>query len=322
MDETLPRPAGLGSDPVLEQRWRRASLLGITANLPRLRARYDNEVMGIDPTARVASTAHVSSGAEIGPGVQIGDFAVVEEDVSIGANTKLEPHVIVKRWTTLGADNRVSSGTVLGTDPLDKNFSRERSYLRIGDGNIIREHYTISRGTEPGSATEIGDDNYIMTSGHIAHNCRIGSNTVICSGALIAGYAEIGDFAFISGGVGVQQFSRVGRMAMIAGNSGVNIDAPPYFLYTGYRISARGINRVGLRRAGLEREEIQRLGKAFRLLCRSSMPLESALEQIASEIPSEHTLHLVDFIRRAKHGVCLRGVNDDRRRGDKEMLTR
>ena len=278
--------------------------------------------MGIDATARIASTAHVSSRAEIGPGVQIGDFAVVEDDVSIGANTRLEPHVIVKRWTTLGADNRISSGTVLGTDPLDKNFSRDRSYLRIGDGNIIREHYTISRGTEPGSATEIGDNNYIMTSGHIAHNCRIGSNTVICSGALIAGYAEIEDFAFISGGVGVQQFSRVGRMAMIAGNSGVNIDAPPYFLYTGYRISAQGINRVGLRRAGLEREEIERLGKAFRLLCRSSIPLESALEQIASEIPSEHTLHLVDFIRRAKRGVCLRGVNDDRSRGDKEMLTR
>src|SRR5512140_1258017 len=145
--------------------------------------------MPIDPSAQVAPTARVHAGAIICPGVVIGDFAIVEEDVVIGTGSRLEPYVYVKRWTTLGERNQVSAGTVLGTDPLDKNFTGERSYLKIGNGNIIREHYTISRGTAPESETVIGDENYIMTSGHIAHNCRIGNRTVIASCALVAGYA-------------------------------------------------------------------------------------------------------------------------------------
>src|SRR5436853_5651104 len=135
--------------------------------------------MAIDPSAKVAPTACVHPDAIIGPGVRIGEFCVVESDVAIGANCMLEPYVYVKRWTTLGERNEISAGTVLGTDPLDKGFTGERSYLRIGSANRIREHYTISRGTAPESATEIGDNNYVMTSGHISHNCKIGNNTVI-----------------------------------------------------------------------------------------------------------------------------------------------
>ena len=259
--------------------------------------------MAIHPSARVASTAKIHPGAEIGPGVEIGDFVVVEDEVSIGANSRLEPHVVVKRWTTLGSDNKISTATVLGTDPLDKSFSGDRSYLRIGNGNIIREHYTISRGTELDSVTEIGDNNYIMTSGHIAHNCKIGSNNVICSCALIAGYVEVEDWAFISGGVGVQQFSRVGSMVMIAGNSGVNVDAPPYFLYAGFRIEPKGVNVVGLRRAGLDTAQIRHLKQAFRVLYRSSLPLKDALERIEIDLLNEHTQHLVDFVRSSKRGI-------------------
>src|ERR1700735_1529793 len=137
--------------------------------------------MPVDPSASVASTARVHPQAIIGPQVKIGEFAIVEEDVTIGAHSRIEPYVYVKRWTTLGERNLISAGTVLGTDPLDKAFDAgARSYLRIGNGNRIREHYTISRGTQPESVTEIGDENYIMTSGHIAHNCKIGNRTVIC----------------------------------------------------------------------------------------------------------------------------------------------
>ncbi len=128
--------------------------------------------MPVDPSANVAATARVHADAQIGPQVVIGEYAVVEQDVVMGAFSRLEPYVYVKRWTTLGERNEISAGTVLGTDPLDKNFKGERSYLRIGNGNIIREHYTISRGTQPESVTEIGDGNYIMTSGHIAHNSQ------------------------------------------------------------------------------------------------------------------------------------------------------
>src|SRR5882762_5808702 len=136
---------------------------------------------GIAASARIAPTARVHPDAVIGEGVVIGEYAVIEQDVVIGAETRLEPYVFVKRWTTLGERNEISAGTVLGTDPLDKNFDGRRSYLKIGNGNKIREHYTISRGTAPESETVIGDENYIMTSGHIAHNCRIGNRTVIAS---------------------------------------------------------------------------------------------------------------------------------------------
>jgi UDP-N-acetylglucosamine acyltransferase len=262
--------------------------------------------MAIHPSARIASTARIAAGAEIGADVVIDDFVVVEEEVVIGARTRLEAHVVVKRWTTLGSDNQISVGTVLGTDPLDKNFSGERSYLRIGNGNRIREHYTISRGTEPESVTEIGDNNYIMTSGHIAHNCRIGSNTVICSCALVAGYVEVEDQAFISGGVVIHQFSRIGRLAMIGGNTRVNKDAAPYFLYSEFDIAPRGLNLVGLRRAGFSVVEIAVLKTAYRLLFRTGLSLPEALERIEAEVPSEHTSHLVEFVRKSKRGIARR----------------
>ena len=260
--------------------------------------------MPIAATARIAPTARVSDRAEIGEGVEIGDFCIVESDVIVGPGTRVEPYVMIKRWTTLGTNNEISAGTVLGTDPLDKAFGGERSYLKIGNGNKIREHYTISRGTEPESVTEIGDENYIMTSGHIAHNCKIGSRTVICSCALVAGYVEVEDGAFISGGVVIPQYSKIGRLAMIGGNTRVNSDVPPYFLYTDFNVSPRGLNMVGLRRAGFKAEDVRALKHAYQLLYRSKLKLEDALAAIEREVPNEHTLHLVNFIRRSKRGIC------------------
>ncbi|HYK16613.1 MAG TPA: acyl-ACP--UDP-N-acetylglucosamine O-acyltransferase [Bryobacteraceae bacterium] len=260
--------------------------------------------MPIDPSAMIAPTARVHPDAQVGPQVIVGEYAVIEHDVVIGACTRLEPHVFVKRWTTLGERNQISAGTALGTDPLDKNFKGQRSYLRIGNDNVIREHYTISRGTQPESVTEIGDGNYIMTSGHIAHNCRIGSQCVIASCALIAGYVEVEDQAFVSGGVGVHQYSKIGRLAMVAGNAGVNSDLPPFFSYSGYRVSAAGLNLVGLRRAGFTREQIAILKKAYQILYRSKLNLEEALRRIETEFDSEHTRHLVRFIRASKRGIC------------------
>src|ERR1700685_332762 len=243
--------------------------------------------MPVDPSASVASTARVHSQAIIGPQVKIGEFESVEEDVTIGAYCRIEPYVYVKRWTTLGERNEISAGTVLGTDPLDKHFTGERSYLRIGHDNIIREHYTVSRGTQPESVTGIGDGNYIMTSGHIAHNCRIGNHTVIASCALVAGHVEVEDQAFISGGVVIHQYSKIGRLAMIGGNSRVNLDVPPFFLYTGFNARPNGVNLVGLKRAGLSDEEIAALKRAYKILYRSGLKLKDALSRIASELNTE-----------------------------------
>lgn len=258
----------------------------------------------IDPSAVIARTARVDPLAAIAAGARIGEFAVVEADVTIGAGCVLEPYVYVKRWTAMGEENEISAGTVLGTDPLDKAFTGERSYLRIGNRNRIREHYTISRGTRPESATEIGDGNYIMTSGHIAHNCRIGNNTVICSCALLAGYVEVEDQAFISGGVAVHQFTRVGRLAMIAGGTRVNMDAPPFFTYGGLYNEPKGLNLVGLKRAGFDDCRIRALKQAYRLLYRSGLLLQEALRRIEAQAATADTLHLVEFIRRSERGIC------------------
>src|SRR5262249_38209937 len=197
-------------------------------------------VSGIDPSASIAPTARVDPGATIGPSVRIGEYCVIDPDVTIGAGCVLEPYVYVKRWTSLGERNEVGAGTVLGNDPLDRNFEGIRSYLRIGNENKIREHFTISRGTPPESATEIGNGNFIMTSGHIAHNCKVGDRAVIASCVLLGGYVEVGDGAFLSGGVLVHQFSKVGRLAMVSGNTRVNLDAPPFFTFAGFEIAPKG----------------------------------------------------------------------------------
>ena len=252
----------------------------------------------------IAPTARVDPRASIAPDAGIGEYCVIESDVVIGAGCRLEPYVYVKRWTTLGEANEISAGTVLGTDPLDKNFTGERSYLRIGNRNKIREHYTISRGTQPESVTEIGDDNYIMTSGHIAHNCKIGSRTVICSCALVAGHVEVEDGAFISGGVVIHQFSKIGELAMIGGNTRVNSDVPPYMLCADFNAAVKGLNIVGLKRAGFGPADISALKKAYQILFRSRLKLEEALQRIETESPTEHTRHLVNFIRHSERGIC------------------
>jgi len=259
--------------------------------------------MPIDPSAVIAPTARVHPDARIGAQVRIGEYCVIEQDVIIGDFCSFEPYVFVKRWSTLGERNEISAGTALGTDPLDRGFTGERSYLRIGNGNKIREHYTISRGTAPESVTTIGDENYIMTSGHIAHNCTIGSRTVIASCALVAGFVEVEDQAFISGGVVVHQYSRIGRLAMIGGNVRVNLDVPPYFLYADFNVAPKGLNMVGLKRAGFTLREVGVLKQAYKLLYRSGLKLEDALERIA-KLDSEHSRRLVEFVRGSKRGIC------------------
>jgi UDP-N-acetylglucosamine acyltransferase len=143
-----------------------------------------------------------------------------------------------------------------------------------------------------------------MTSGHIAHNCKVGNNCVIASCALVAGHVEVEDQAFISGGVVIHQYSKIGRLAMIGGNSRVNSDVPPYFLYSDFNVTPKGLNLVGLRRAGLSKEEIAALKSAYRILYRSGLKLDEALGRIEAELNSDHTRHLVNFIRGSKRGIC------------------
>ena len=257
--------------------------------------------MAIDPSAQIAATARIHADAEIGPQCAVGEFCVVEADVRLGRGNRLEPYVYLKRFTTLGDENEISAGAVFGTDPFDKAFTGARSYLTIGHRNRIREHWTISRGTKPESVTRLGDDNYIMGSGHIAHDCQIGNQVTIASNTLVAGYVHIGDHAFLSGGVVVHQHSRIGRHAMVGGNSRVNLDLPPFFLYAGFDARPTGLNLVGLRRAGFSKEQIQELKQAYGLLYQRGLALAEALMRL-DELPAAR--ELADFVRSTKRGIA------------------
>lgn len=259
--------------------------------------------MPIDPSAQVAPTARIHPDAVIGPQCVIGDYCVIEPDVVLGRGNRLEPYVYLKRWTSLGDDNELSAGVVLGTDPFDKAFQGHRSYLRIGHRNKIREHWTISRGTKPEAVTLVGDDNFIMGSGHIAHDSQIGNSCTIASCALLAGYVEVEDQAFLSGGVVVHQFSKIGRLAMVGGNTRVNSDLPPFFLYSGFHVEAMGLNVVGLRRAGIAASDVKLLKRAYHLLYRAGLPRTQALAQIGA-LGSPLTQHLVDFVQRSRRGIA------------------
>ena len=252
----------------------------------------------------IASTAIVHAGARIDPTTTVGDYCIVEDDVEIGPENRLDPFVVVKRHTTLGRGNHLYTGAQLGTDPLDRKFREEnRTYLRIGDHNVLREYMTISRGTETESATVMGDHNYVMTNVHIAHNCKMGSHTTICSNVLIAGHVAIEDYAYLSGGVLVHQFSKIGCLSMISGNTRVKLDVPPYFLVAEFHVAAHGLNLVGLRRAGLSREAVSALKQAYRLLYRSGLLRDVALTKIQG-LGTPETAHLVEFIRASKRGIC------------------
>jgi UDP-N-acetylglucosamine acyltransferase len=257
--------------------------------------------MAIDPSAQVAATARIHPDAEIGPQCVVGEFCIIESDVQLGRANRLEPYVYLKRFTTLGDENEISAGAVFGTDPFDKAFTGERSYLHIGHRNRIREHWTISRGTKPESLTRIGDDNYIMGSGHIAHDCQIGNGVTIASNTLVAGYVHIGDQAFLSGGVVVHQHSRIGRNVMVGGNSRVNLDLPPYFLYAGFDARPTGLNIVGLRRAGFTNEQIRELKLAYAVLYESDLPRADALLRLDTmPVAAE----LAAFVRQSQRGIA------------------
>jgi len=248
-------------------------------------------------------TAIINPGARLGAGVRIGPYAVLEDDTHIGDSCDIRAHAVIKKYTTLGPANTVHEGAVLGGEPQDLGFADCRSYLRIGANNRIREGVTMHRGTHPESETTVGSDCFIMANAHIAHNCQIGHGVIIANNVALAGYVDIHDRVFISGGVVVHQFCRIGRLAMIGGNSKIVQDCLPFLITDGVPGRARGLNIVGLRRAGFKSSELHTLKEAYRMLLRSGLSLEDALGRL-EDLADPVIAHLIDFIRRSSRGFC------------------
>ena len=253
----------------------------------------------IHPTAIIDSRAEIDFSAQIGPCV------VVEGPVRVGARTRVLAHAVLAGGVTLGEDNEVHYGAVLGHVPEDSAFEGKESFLHIGARNVFREHVQVQRGTKPGSETSIGDDNLFMHNSHVAHNCRIGNRAIIAAGALLSGYVELGDRAFVSGNCVVHQFVRIGRLAMMRGLSRTSRDVPPFCIMDGTH-TVRALNLVGLRRAGFAREEIHALRRVFRTLFLRRQNLRNALARIGeTETDQPAVRELVDFIRESTRGVCF-----------------
>ena len=247
-------------------------------------------------------TAVVSTRAEIGEGVRVGPLAVIEEGVTIGAGCEIAAHAVVKRYTTLGQRNRVYEHAVLGGEPQDVKFKGEATRLIIGDDNHIREYSTLHRSNSADEDTRVGSRNFLMVGVHIAHNCHIGDDNIFANGVALAGHITVEDHTFLSNNVGCHQFIRIGRYAMVGGKSKIVQDVLPFFTTDGNPPRVRGLNSLGLKRAGFTAEQRQNLKNAYKILLRSGLTLDDALAQLAAS-DDENVAHLVKFIRASQRGI-------------------
>jgi UDP-N-acetylglucosamine acyltransferase len=260
-------------------------------------------------------TAIVDRRAEIDPSVEIGPYVVIDGPVRIGPRTRLLSHLTLTGDTVLGADNVLYPNVHVGHEPQDLAYRDVPTGVRLGDRNVLREGVTVHRGTKPETRTEIGSDVYLMSNAHVAHNCRVGDGAIMASGALLGGYVEVGERAFISGNCVVHQFVRVGRLAIMRGLSRTSRDVPPFALLDGTH-EVRGINRIGLRRAGLPPATIRAVAEAYRLLFRVRQNLAEAIVRVERELGDvPEVAEVLAFIRSSKRGVA-RGPRGGRAAAD------
>ncbi|OHB25973.1 MAG: acyl-[acyl-carrier-protein]--UDP-N-acetylglucosamine O-acyltransferase [Desulfuromonadaceae bacterium GWC2_58_13] len=251
-------------------------------------------------------TAIVHPSAKIAEGVHIGPYTVVGENVSIGAGTVIGPHVVIDGCTEIGRDNRIFQFASVGAPPQDLKYRGAKTTLKIGDRNTIREFVTMHCGTEDGGGeTVVGDDNLFLAYSHVAHDCRVGNRVILSNGATLAGHVIVDDHAILSGLCAVHQFTRIGCHAMIAGGAMVAQDVAPYTMAQGDRAKTVGLNLVGLKRRGFSEATVRSIKKAYRLVFRSELKVEEALEQIGKELERSPELDVfVDFIKSSERGIA------------------
>jgi UDP-N-acetylglucosamine acyltransferase len=251
-------------------------------------------------------TAIVHPGAEIGRGAQVGPYAVVGAGARVGEGCHLGPHVVLEGPVELGPGCRIFAGAAIGLPPQDLKYRPgTRSGVRIGRDTVVREYATIHRGSLEDSWTVIGDGCYLMAQSHVGHDVRVGHHVILTGFTGLTGFVEVGDRAVISGLTGIHQFVRIGTLALVSGCSRVSQDVPPYFLVEGNPAAVRGVNIVGLRRAGMPAEARLELQRAYKILYRRGQSPGRGLERLRAELPpSDHLDRLVDFVASSKRGIC------------------
>jgi UDP-N-acetylglucosamine acyltransferase len=250
----------------------------------------------------IHTTAIVHPRAELGNDVEIGPYCIVEEGVTIGPGTRLAGQVVVKAGTSLGAGNVVAEYAVLGGLPQHVAPPGPPGVLRIGNANVIREHVTLHRSLYAGEATVVGSNGMFMAGCHVAHDCILGDAVILANHVLLAGHVQVGDRVCFGGAAAVQQFCRIGRLAMIGGMARVTQDVPPFVLVDGGSTMVVGLNRVGLRRAGLSPLEVTELKAAYRVIYRQGLRWSESSEILASRFPDGAPLELANFLKTGSRG--------------------
>jgi UDP-N-acetylglucosamine acyltransferase len=263
---------------------------------------------------KIHPTALVDPGARIGADVEIGPFSTIGPEVGIGDNTIVQSHVVIEGEVAIGTGNFIGHGAVIGGPPQDLSFSPERkTRVEIGNENVIREYCTIHRGSPEGSATKLGDKNFLMTGAHLGHNCAIGDNVIIANSCLLGGHVRVDDGAFLGGGGVFHQHMRVGRLALTQGASGFSKDIPPFLIAAEINY-VFGVNVIGLRRAGFSGRDRDEIKAAFKLLYMSGLNISQALEKAAAMELGVPAREFFAFVAAAgKRGICplKRGANEE-----------
>jgi len=218
-------------------------------------------------TAQIHPTAYIAPGVKLGQGVTVGPFAVIEDNVEIGDDCQIGTHAIIQAFVRMGSHNIIHPTAVLGGLPQDLGFKPEtESWVEIGDSNVFREGVTISRATQPGGATRIGSGCYLMNNAHIGHDCQLSNHNILASNVALGGHVKVGKRVFFGGGAVVHQFCRIGSYAMLQGLAGINKDVLPFMMVGGRPGKHYRLNLIGLRRAGIDGENLKALSTAIRRL--------------------------------------------------------
>jgi len=251
-------------------------------------------------------TAIIDPTAQIDPSVTIGPYSIVGPHVTIGADCNIGPHVVISRWTRIGARNRVFQFATIGEDCQDLKYLGEETWLEIGNDNVIRESCTFHRGTtQDEGMTKVGSNNLFMVNTHVAHDCMIGNGCVFANNVGIAGHVKVGDSVIVGGNSGIHQFCRLDSYAMVGGASLIVKDVPAYVMASGNPSKAHGMNFEGMRRRGWSSETITALKHAFKIVYRQGLTKEQAIVALTDDILPAHpeVQLLIDSLQRSDRGI-------------------
>lgn len=260
-------------------------------------------------------TAVIEPGATLGDGVTVEAYAIIKENVTLGDNVTIKSHAYIDGHTSIGEGTTIYPSASIGTQTQNIKFQGEKTYVKIGKNCEIREFVTINSSSGEGTSVVVGDNCFIMAYCHMAHNCVMGNNVIMSSYAALAGHVVVEDNAIIGGMTPIHQFVRVGAYSMVGGMSRIPYDVPPYTIGAGIPFKFGGLNIIGLKRNGFDLETRRELSKAFKLIYRSKLRLEEALDRIEQELkPLDEVKHFLKFCRETKRGLIgLEGVTSSER---------